>query len=306
MRYTFIINPHARSGMGGMAWDIIEPELKKRRIAYHAFQTEKRRQAERIAADVTADGKEHTVVVLGGDGTVNEVLNGLADPGKVTLGYIPIGSSNDFARGLGIRREPMEALEAVLAAEKITELDVGVLSRGGKERRFAVSAGIGFDAGVCHQVCLSKWKVLLNRLHLGKLSYAVVALDRLVKCRPAAMTVRTDDGGEEVFRKAYFAAFMNLPCEGGGFRFCPKAEPSDGELDLLVAADVPKLKVLLLLPLALLGMHTGFKGVTIKRGSRFRVESEAALPIHTDGEPLFLRREVEAGTGQAKIRVITG
>ena len=99
---------------------------------------------------------------------------------------------------------------------------------------------------------------------------------------------------------------MNLPCEGGGFRFCPKAIPSDGKLDLIVAADVPKLKVLLLLPFALLGKHTGFRGVTIRRGSRIRVVSETPLPIHTDGEPLFLRRAVEVRTGEEKIRVITG
>lgn len=306
MKYIFIVNPHARSGLGGMTWDIIEPELKKRRVSYQVFLTEKRGHAEEIASEVSPDGNEHTIVVLGGDGTVNEVLNGLKDPGKITMGYIPIGSSNDFARGLGIRKEPLEALAAVLSAEQITELDVGVISREGKERRFAISAGIGFDAGVCHQVCLSRWKVLLNKLNLGKLSYAVVALDRLIKCRPAPMKVWVDDGREESFQKAYFAAFMNLPCEGGGFRFCPEALPSDGKMDLLVAADVPKLKVLLLLPVALLGKHTGFCGVTIRRGSRIRVVSETPLPIHTDGEPLFLRRAVEVRTGEAKIRVITG
>ena len=306
MKYIFIVNPHARSGLGGMTWDIIEPELKKRRVSYQVFLTEKRGHAEEIASEVSADGNEHTIVVLGGDGTVNEVLNGLKDPGKITMGYIPIGSSNDFARGLGIRKEPLEALAAVLSAEQITELDVGVISRKGKERRFAISAGIGFDAGVCHQVCLSRWKVLLNKLNLGKLSYAVVALDRLIKCRPAPMKVWVDDGREESFQKAYFAAFMNLPCEGGGFRFCPEALPSDGKMDLLVAADVPKLKVLLLLPIALLGKHTGFRGVTIRRGSRIRVVSETPLPIHTDGESLFLRRAVEVRTGEAKIRVITG
>lgn len=306
MNYIFIVNPHARTGLGGMTWNLIEPELKKRQIAYSTYITEKSGHAEKIAREITADGKEHTIVVLGGDGTVNEVLNGMKDPGKITLGYIPIGSSNDFARGLGIRKEPLEALEVVLAGKKTVELDVGVISRNGKKRKFAVSAGIGFDAGVCHQVCISRWKILLNKLNLGKLSYAVVALDRLIKCRPAAMSVQVDGGKEETFQKVYFAAFMNLPCEGGGFRFCPKALPSDGKLDLLVAADVPKLKVLLLLPVALLGRHTGFRGVTLRRGSRIRVRSEKPLPIHTDGEPLFLRREAEAYTGEEKIRVITG
>src|SRR5699024_8873846 len=103
---------------------------------------------------------------------------------KTTLGYIPIGSSNDFARGLGIPKKPEEALDAVLHPKKIIHMDIGMLTGAAGERRFLVSGGIGFDAAVCHEVCVSKWKILLNRLGLGKLSYAVVALDRLIKDRP--------------------------------------------------------------------------------------------------------------------------
>ena len=103
--YDFIINPKARSGMGAMVWNMLEPELKKRRIVHRVYMTERRRHAEKIAAQITADDNEHTIVVLGGDGTVNEVVNGIRDQGKVILGYIPIGSSNDFARGLGITND---------------------------------------------------------------------------------------------------------------------------------------------------------------------------------------------------------
>ena len=93
--------------------------------------------------------------------------------------------------------------------------------RAGHARRFAVSSGIGFDAAVCHEVCVSPWKVFLNRLGLGKLSYAVVALDRLMKDRPVKMEVALPDGSRKVFEKTYFAAFMNLQYEGGGFPFLP-------------------------------------------------------------------------------------
>ena len=109
MKYHFIVNPKSRSGMGEMIWTMIEPELKKRRVDYQRYLTEKRRHAEKIAAGITADEQEHMIVVLGGDGTVNEVINGIRIPEKVTLGYIPIGSSNDFARGLNIPKDPMEA-----------------------------------------------------------------------------------------------------------------------------------------------------------------------------------------------------
>ena len=115
--YDFIVNPKSRSGLGEMTWKMLEPELKKRRIGYTVHMTEKRKNAEKIAEMLTADGEPHTLVVLGGDGSLNEVINGIREPDKITLGYIPIGSSNDFARGLGIPNDPLTALETVLRAE---------------------------------------------------------------------------------------------------------------------------------------------------------------------------------------------
>ena len=89
--YDIIINPKARSGMGEMVWKRLEPELKKRRVSYRSYMTRKRNHAEKIAAEITADDRSHTLIVLGGDGTVNEVVNGIKNPEKITFGYIPIG-----------------------------------------------------------------------------------------------------------------------------------------------------------------------------------------------------------------------
>ena len=199
--YDIIINPKARSGMGEMVWKKLEPELKKRRVSYRSYMTERRKHARKIAESITSDGREHILVVLGGDGTVNEVINGIRSPGKITLGYIPIGSSNDFARGLGIPKDPDRAFDIILAPKKVVHMDLGILTGMGKERRFAVSAGIGFDAAVCHEVCISRWKTILNRIGLGKLSYAAVALNRLRKDRPVTVKVQFPDGEEKIFKK---------------------------------------------------------------------------------------------------------
>ena len=306
MEYDFIVNPKARSGMGEMTWKMLEPELKKLRVSYRVHMTAKRKNAEKIAEMLTEDGREHTLVVLGGDGTLNEVVNGIQHPDKITLGYIPIGSSNDFARGMGIPKEPLAALEAVLRPKKVIHMDIGVLSDEIRSRRFLVRGGIGFDAAVCHEVCVSRWKVILNKLGLGKLSYAVVALDRLVKDRPVHLSLVLEDGSEREFPKTYFAAFMNLPYEGGGFKFCPDASPEDGMLDVIVAHGLPVLKILFLLPLAFGGRHTGFKGVTILRCRKVRAEAAVPLALHTDGEPGFPRRAIEAGVLENRVRVIAG
>lgn len=206
MDYIFIVNPKSRTGQGELLWSQLEPELKKRRVSYEVRMTGRKKDAERIATEITADEEEHTMIVLGGDGSLNEVINGIKNPSKVTLGYIPTGSSNDFARGMGIPKDAKKALELILNSEKIEKLDVGELVLGGKRRRFLVSAGMGFDAAVCHEVCISKWKKILNRLKLGKLSYAVVALNRLLKDQPVRMEIRLDDGSVHRFERAYFAA----------------------------------------------------------------------------------------------------
>lgn len=305
MKYHFIVNAKSRSGMGGMAWKMLEPELKKRRTDYLCHLTERKGHAKKIAAQITEDGKKHTLIVMGGDGTVNEVINGIADPSKVMFGYIPIGSSNDFARGLGLEKDPLKALDIILKPTKITELDLGELRNRAGSRRFAVSAGIGFDAAVCHEVCVSKWKVLLNRIGLGKLSYAVVALDRLKKDRTVKMKVRLSDGTEQVFEKTYFAAFMNLPYEGGGFKFCPDASPSDGILDIIVVHGITVPKTLFLLPLAFAGKHVGFRGITFLKCAGADVEADVPMPLHTDGEPGFPRKEISVCFTGARMNVIT-
>ena len=100
--YTFIANPNARSGRGILLWKQIELILKDRKITYQVLFTKYQHHATRLVHDLTSDGEHHTIVVLGGDGTLNEVIDGIAFLDKVTLGYLPLGSGNDFARGVGL------------------------------------------------------------------------------------------------------------------------------------------------------------------------------------------------------------
>lgn len=290
--------------MGQMIWNQLEPELIKGRFDYECSLTRKPKEAGRIAAQITSDGEAHTLVVLGGDGTLNEVVNGISFPEQTTVGYIPIGSSNDFARGLGIPKNPEEAMKIICHPSEIRQIDIGEVIRGNRSRRFIVSAGIGFDAAVCHEVCVSRWKVFLNRIGLGRLSYAAVALDRLKKDRPAAMRLTFDDGSGKVLDRTYFAAFMNLPYEGGGFKFAPEADPGDGQLDVIAAHGIGIPKVLFLLPLALMGKHTGFKGITLIKCREVHIQSERVLPLHTDGEPGFPRGDIRVRLTGSRLSVI--
>lgn len=303
--YQFIINPHARSGLGGQVWHVLEPILKEREIPYNVHFTRFQRHATSIVRSLTSDGQEHTLVVLGGDGTVNEAINGIVDFSNVTLGYIPIGSSNDFARSFGLPKDPVKALDMILNPSEYSMMDVGVLSYKERRRRFAVSTGAGFDAAICHEAVISKLKVLLNRVKLGKLTYAGIALNRIFYLRPATVNVTLDNEKPMTFSHVMFVVAMNHPYEGGGFRFCPRANPSDGQLNVMVISGVSKLKALCLLPFALNGKHIYFKGVHTFTCKKVAVESDLVLPLHTDGEPVFLQKKWEAALEPDKLRIIT-
>lgn len=304
MRYIFIVNTKSRSGRGGMIWNLVEPELKKKRVDYQVFYTKHARDAVKTAAEITADGQEHTLVVVGGDGTVNEVVNGIQDYSKVTLGYIPTGSGNDFTRALCLPSDYHEALEVILHTGRRVPMDVGRVKCGGNTYRFAVSTGIGFDAAVCHQAAVSPIKTVLNKLGLGKLTYLVIALRYLLAQHPQPSKIRLDGDRAEHFEHTYFAAVMNHPYEGGGFFFCPDAQIGDRKLDVIVASDLPKWKILLLLPTAFKGKHVKYKGISIYQCREAAVKMSGALPVHADGEPIAVDQEIRVDIELQQLHVL--
>ncbi len=304
MKYIFIVNTKSRSGRGGMIWNLIEPELKKRRVDYQVFHTEYTHHAMEMTAGITADGREHTLVVVGGDGTVNEVVNGIREYSKVTLGYIPTGSGNDFTRALGLPSDCHQALETILDPKRRVSMDVGRVNCGGHTYRFAVSTGIGFDAAVCHQAAVSRIKTVLNKWGLGKLTYLVIALKSLLAQRPKPAQIWLDGDRTEKFEHTYFAAVMNHPYEGGGFFFCPDAKIGDGMLDVIVASDLPKWKILLLLPTAFKGKHVKYKGISIYQCKEITVRMNRKLPVHADGEPIAAEKEIRVGLEREQLQVL--
>ncbi len=303
--YSFIVNPHARSGLGSVIWNQLDTILKEKNVAYEVYFTNYQKHATEIARQITSDGKEHTLIALGGDGTVNEVVNGISDYQKAILGYIPIGSSNDFARGLKIPKDPFKALELILEQPHLHPMDIGELRYKNRLRHFAVSCGLGFDADICHEAVVSRLKYILNKLKLGKLTYVGIALHRLILTKPCELTLTLDGTVKKTFPNTYFVAFMNNQYEGGGARFCPKAKNDDGKLGVIVASNISKLKVLFVIPFAFLGLHTVFKGVDIFSCEHVEVSAERPLPLHTDGEPIFLQQQISVCCASQKLRIIT-
>lgn len=302
--YTFIVNPHSRSGLGQHIWQEISVALKERQVPYEVFFTKYQRHATQYVKQLTSDGKEHTIVVLGGDGSINEVVSGISDYSLVTLGYIPTGSSNDFARGMKLPTDPIAALENILHPGSIRSIDVGVLACPKRTHHFIVSTGIGYDAAICHQAVVSKLKVFFNKIKLGKLTYGGIAINRLFIDPTVTMKITIDDQEPVTFDETFFVACMNTPYEGGGFKFCPDAKPDDGLLDVMLVHHMSKSRILALFPKAYNGKHIGIRGVEMLRGHKIHIESSQALAVHTDGEPVFLQKDITVTTAPEQLRVI--
>lgn len=286
--YNFIVNPAARSGTGLKIWkEQVEPMLRAKNIAYRCRFSEKPGAVSRLAREILDSAEEFpvTMIILGGDGTVNEALQGISDTSKVILGYIPTGSSNDLARDLGLPRDPSAALALILRKDSARPMDLGTVAYpDGGTRRFCVSCGIGFDAAVCQEALHSKLKKAMNRFGLGKLTYLGIALKQLFAAKAISGRLSIEGGEYADMGNMLFTACMLHRYEGGGFMFAPDADAGDGILNICAVGDLPKLFILFALPTAFKGKHYRFKGITPYKAEKLVIEASSPLWVHTDGE----------------------
>ena len=282
--YCFIVNPKSSSSKGQQKWDIIEAELKKHQTVYKVFFTTHAGHASLLAADICTTYQQVTLIAVGGDGTANEVLNGIPRLEEVTFGYIPTGSSNDLARATGIPSNPISALNLILSPKQFLTMNICVTTAKGKSKRFFVSTGIGYDAAICHEALHSKLKNTLNKFGLGKLTYLGIALKRLLLLKPFPVELTLDDEKVLYYPQTFFVTTMNHKYEGGGFMFCPAADCQDDLVDICVIEAMSKRKVLGLLPSAFKGNHVKHHCVHTYRCKKVQIKTLHPQPVHTDGE----------------------
>ncbi len=306
--YHIIVNPASRSGRGHKIWkEQVEPALRRGNVPYHPYFSEKPGDVSRMAAEIarSADTPSIHMIVLGGDGTMNEVLQGLPDTSQVILGYIPTGSSNDLARGMHIPTAPREALDLILHTGRPGSMDLGTVTYpDGSIRHFCVSCGIGYDAAVCEEVLHSRMKKVLNRLGLGKLTYLGVALKLLFTAKPIPGRLTLDGKTSIDIGNMLFTCCMIHRFEGGGFMFAPDADPTDGILDLCSVGDLSKLLILFALPTAFKGKHYRFQGVSPYRARSVTIETGTPMWVHTDGEVVRKASRITVSCRQHGIRLL--
>jgi diacylglycerol kinase (ATP) len=280
MAETLLIrNPIAGRGAGERLWPRIAAELADLSLDFEMETTEGPGHAACLAAEAAAQGI-HTVVAVGGDGTVNEVLNGLMKAGdganQVALGILPIGTGNDLAFGAGLPLD-LEAACRVLAGGEGRDVDVGCV-RADNERPlyFGNGVGLGFDA----MVNIESRK--LRRLR-GFLVY-LVAVFRTMAFYYHAPQTRISIDGLETTQASLMISVMNGSRVGGGFHVTPGSQMDDGHFDLCIAGALSRPEMLAFVPRFMRGSHTTDRRITMAQGRTVSVSCESPWAGHVDGE----------------------
>ena len=282
-KYKIIVNPAA--GRGAAARSIPEAEilLSKHGLDFEFVQTERPWHAVELTQKAVLSGVEF-VVAMGGDGTVNEVINGLMRVKKSSkrdcaLGVLCVGRGNDFAYGVGIPHD-LEKDCHILAQGKTRQIDVGqVFVDDSQEGRFFGNGiGVGFDAVVGFVAAKMKY--------LHGFPYLVAAIKTLLLYFNAPVTQLEYDE-QKITQPSLMISIMNGQRMGGGFMMAPDAIPDDGQLDLCIAAQAGRLRLLGLMLRFMKGTQAESELIKTACASQISIKAiEGVLPAHADGETL--------------------
>ena len=279
---TLIANPAAGKGSCAHAVPKARTQLDELGLDYTLIMTEGPMHAVELARLASLEGAE-IVAAMGGDGTVNEVLNGLmlarAEGGKARLAVLEAGRGNDFGYGAGIPKS-LEMDCKLLVEGEAHAIDIlKVIVDDQAPRYVGNGIGIGFDAMV--GFVAAKHKVLS-----GFPSYLAAAITTLYRYYTPPKVRLTVDG--DVWEQhALMVSLMNGRRMGGGFMMAPTAEPDDGLIDACIVASDKRHKLLLLMADFLKGAQGGKPQVKMRQAKSITVEAlEGSLPAHADGETL--------------------
>ena len=296
---TFLIlNPRSGSGKSEKLIPRIRNHFRVNKIHFDLHVTTFPDDARRVAREV----KESYPIIIagGGDGTVNEVVNGIAGSDGI-LGILPFGSGNDFANTLAYPKQFNKCLQ-VLTKQQIRSIDLGSIevvnfALEKKNKHFINAVGIGLDAEVANEARKIYWA------H-GLAKYAIAAMKVLLRYKAEfSVVIGTEFESEG---KHLLISIGNGKSSGGGFYLTPQALLDDGLLDVCIAKNLSVPEILKIFPFVLVGKHAGFQKIDIKRTKKLVVKAQTNLPVHADGEVIGLDiREISVEIMPLGIRILT-
>jgi len=290
-----IVNPAAGAFSTRRKWPIISRLLNAIGIPFDFEYTEGVGHAIELARLAASDGYRYLVAV-GGDGTVNEVANGIlnsTNASTTAMGIVSTGTGSDFIRSVGISRDYTAACSALNSPRRLS-IDVGVVEyqRQGQtlKRYFINTAGVGFDAAAVRET------ERLPKYFGGTIPYLAGVLRALLTYKNKPVVIRVGDEVESY--RVLDVAVANGGYLGGGMHIAPEAELGDSLLDVVIIGDIGKLEFLKEFPKVYKGTHINHPKVTMKKGTDITIESPEPMLVYADGESL--------GECPASFRVVPG
>jgi YegS/Rv2252/BmrU family lipid kinase len=288
-----IVNPASNHGEAAKLWPVAADLLEN--LFPHQFAiTEAPSHASALAADAT---DFDTVVAMGGDGTVHEILNGLMripDDRRPALTVLPVGSGNDYARTLGIAFDLARAAFQIASGRRV-RVDVGTCNG----RYFANTLAVGLDA----QVTAKSVELKATTGRTGLPLYLSALIDVLRKEYRSYDALLGTDGEEPRRVRLLLAAFTHGPTYGGGFHITPEAIGDDGLMDVCTIDAMPRWQAVWRVPFLIPGKHGWMGPVAFSRHRTVDLRSERPIPGQIDGEVL-LEHAYEIGVEHLALTVI--
>ncbi len=283
-RYLLIVNPEAGSRTTMKALPEIERLMRARKAEYAFHFTKERDHATELVREV---GKEFDVIVsVGGDGTINEIVNGMPDLNK-PLGILPIGTGNDFARSCSMKIGDLENAVDVLLAHDVKKLDVGEVNG----RRFINVMGLGFE-GRANDI-----GKMLPFLH-GAPKYLIAIGGTYLTYKRMPLKVKFND--VVIDERVFLMSIGNGWNVGGGLQLTPKARLDDGLFDICYVQNISRLRILQVFAKLYDGTINEVPEMEMHQTKELTIESELPIPAHIDGESFNPVQK------EFKVRIIPG
>jgi len=300
MRWFVIVNPASGRSNRGTGWRAVERSLDAAGVAFEAVHTQHPGHGEVLARDAVRSG-HRAILAVGGDGSVNEVVQGvmtagLAETRQVTLAVAPQGTGNDWARSLGIGRDPDRIVAALVAGRTLLH-DVGIIDfpSGAAERRWFINvAGAGYDADVTARV---------PQPVPSAFTYLGVALRGLSSYRCPQFTIDAD--GTRIEGRLLLTFVANGRYCGNRMHVAPTAEMDDGLFDLLAVRELSLLQALPKLAKLYAGRILGDPVVRHLRAAVVRIETDPSCVVQADGQ-IMGRTPVSFSVSRRALTVVTG
>ena len=285
VKWFVIVNPVAGGGRGLDHFPQISKHLRDAYIRCEPVFTEHKFHATELTVTAVREGYRH-IIVVGGDGTLHEVVNGIfyqkeVPVDEVTLAVLPAGSANDWTRMYKIPKDYDRAVDTIIEGRTVRQ-DIARIEysqAGVRNSRYMVNvAGIGLDANICYRCNIAK-----NKGDSGEMAYVKAAFKALLgrTCTPAKVVV---DGRSFFSGKMFSVAFGIGKYSGGGMMQVPDAVADDGLVNVMVAAKVSKIKFLLLFKSLFKGIIYKVKEVSHIMAKRVTVITRRPDRVEIDGE----------------------